>query len=187
MNPLAPIVAVVEWKKWPIWPKNRSKGIPWLCSWIILLYYIFVHTSYPHVHPDCSTISILHPHRPIGWQARLRREERIGGRCLVKAAGRQPYAVLFFSHVEIGMRHVLFGFQIYIYITIYFKGEIIGNAHLMYIIYIYIFIYVFVWKVTVWKHPKFGRTRYMVYGFGFTAFWYQRRILWEPEPAAWMI
>ena len=35
-----------------IWPKNRSKRIPWLCSLIILLYYIFVqfvHTSYTHV------------------------------------------------------------------------------------------------------------------------------------------
>lgn len=49
-----------------IWPKNRSKRIPWLCSLIILLYYIFVHTSYTHVHPNCSTISILHPHRLAG-------------------------------------------------------------------------------------------------------------------------
>ena len=35
-----------------IWPENRSKRIPWLCSLIILLYYIFVqfvHTSYTHV------------------------------------------------------------------------------------------------------------------------------------------
>jgi hypothetical protein len=157
----------------------------------IVILYICTHIIYPC---PSKLLHHIHPTSPSAGRRALEGKGGLAADVLSKQLGGNRAVLLKPRWNRDASRSLASKNTHYLYITIYFKGEIIGNAHLMYIYmyiyihtyYIYLYIYFF-WKVTVWKHPKFGRIRYMVYGFGFTAFWYQRRILWEPEPASWMI